>query len=216
MNIPFTIDQFLKVFEQYNTTVWPVQILLYLFAVLMIIISYKKVKISDKLNSGILAFFWIWTGVVYHLLFFTGINKAAYVFGALFIIQGILFIYAGVLKGQISFKLTWDLYGILGAVFIAYALIVYPVFAHFLGQVYPKAPTFGLPCPTTIFTFGMLLQTNRKVPVYILVIPLIWSIIGFSAAVNLAVYEDFGLVIAGIVGTILILIKNKSGKIVAI
>lgn len=216
MNIPFTVDQFLDVFEQYNTTVWPVQILLNLFAVLMIIVTFKKVKIANKLNSAILAFFWFWIGLVYHLLFFTSINKAAYVFGVLFIIQGILFIFAGVLKGQISFKLSWDLYGIMGAVFIVYALMIYPVFAHLLGQVYPKMPTFGLPCPTTIFTFGILLQANKKVPGYILVIPVIWSIIGFSAAINLAVYEDFGLVIAGIVGTILILIKNKSDKIMTI
>jgi hypothetical protein len=69
---------------------------------------------------------------------------------------------------------------------------------------------FGVaPCPTTIFTFGLLLWANKPVPVYILVIPLIWSIIGTMAAVSLQVPQDYGLGIAGIVGTVLVIMRNR-------
>jgi hypothetical protein len=86
------------------------------------------------------------------------------------------------------------------------------VLGHLFGHIYPKSPTFGLPCPTTIFTFGLLLWTDKKIPKYVLVIPFLWSIVGFSAAVNLKVYEDFGLLVAGIIGTVLILLSERKTK----
>jgi hypothetical protein len=203
MNIPFTIDQFLTVFENYNMSVWPVQIVFNLLALLMILFTIKKRKITDKINAGILAFFWIWIGIVYHWIFFTPINKAAYVFGLLFILQGLIFIFGGLIKKQIAFNLNFSIYSVTGGVFIFYALIIYPLLGHYLGHVYPASPTFGLPCPTTIFTFGILLFTDKKLPKYVLIIPFLWSIIGFSAALNLSIFEDFGLGFAGISGVIM-------------
>jgi hypothetical protein len=49
----------------------------------------------------------------------------------------------------------------------------------------------------------------KKVEVYFVMIPLLWSILGISAAVNFQVYEDFGLIAAGVIGFILVLINNK-------
>jgi hypothetical protein len=55
----------------------------------------------------------------------------------------------------------------------------------------------------------MLLLADKKCPVIILVIPFLWSLLGFSAAVSLGVYEDTGLLVAGLVATSMILIRNK-------
>jgi hypothetical protein len=212
MSLPFTIEQFLSVFEEYNLSVWPMQIALVLIAILAIILSIRKINRSDKIISIALAFFWLWIGIVYHFAYFTSINKAAYFFGALYIIQGLLFLFVGGMKSKLSFKFQPNSYGIVGSLFILYALIIYPGLGYFFGHVYPKNPTFGLPCPTTIFTFGLLLWTDKNVPKYILAIPLIWSIIGFVAALSLGVKEDYGLLIAGVLGSILIIIRDHSGN----
>jgi len=185
VDLPFTIEQFLGIFEKYNLAVWPMQIVLILIAVLTLILSLKKISYSDKTIILILSFFWLWIGIVYHLAYFTAINKAAYLFGVLFIIQGLIFLFAGGIKSKLSFKFQSSSYGVIGSLFILYALIIYPILGYFFGHVYPKNPTFGLPCPTTIFTFGLLLWTVKIVPKYVLVIPLIWSIIGFGAALSL-------------------------------
>lgn len=75
---------------------------------------------------------------------------------------------------------------------------------------------FGVaPCPTTIFTFGLLLWAATPVPAYLIIIPLIWAFIGMSAAVNLQVPQDYGLVAAGVIGTVLIVIENRKAKRVA-
>lgn len=40
-------------------------------------------------------------------------------------------------------------YGMTGSLLMLYAMMIYPALGYFLGHVYPKAPTFGVPCPTT-------------------------------------------------------------------
>jgi hypothetical protein len=89
-------------------------------------------------------------------------------------------------------------------------MVIYPILGYFLGHGYPKSPGFGVaPCPTTIFTFGLLLWTDKKVAKYILLIPFIWSIIGFSAVIAFGMREDTGLLITALLGTILIIFKDR-------
>ena len=209
MNLPFTVEQFLDVFGIYNQAVWPMQIFLYVFALIAIVLAIKKFNNSGRIISIILALFWLWMGIVYHLVYFTAINKAAYFFGILFIIQGLIFLYAGGINSKLSFKYHTHIYSIFGSIFIIYALIIYPILGHQLGHVYPRTPTFGLPCPTTIFTFGLLLWTDKRIQKYVIIIPLLWSIIGFGAALGMGIYQDYGLLVAGILGTILIINRDK-------
>lgn len=209
MTLPFTTEQFLQVFQIYNESVWPMQIVLFLLGIAAIYLVLQSRPASSRLISLVLAFLWLWMGVVYHLVFFTTINKAAYGFGILCIIQGLVFLYAGVIKPNLSFRYQPDLYGITGAIFLLYAMIIYPVLGYFLGHVYPQSPTFGLPCPTTIFTFGILLWTDRKVSISVMIIPFIWSLIGSSAAFRLGIREDTGLLIAGLLGISLLYYRGR-------
>jgi hypothetical protein len=209
MNIPFTVEQFLNVIRDYNLAVWPMQIIFYLLSILVVYLLVRKTTNSDRLINVILALLWLWMGIVYHLSFFTTINKAAYVFGFFTILQGLIFVYQGVFRNKLSYKFHSDLYGWAGFVFIVYALVIYPLTGYFSSHSYPYAPTFGLPCPTTIFTFGMLLFANRKVSLWVITIPILWAVIGTSAALNFGIREDFGLIIAGLSTLILIIYRNR-------
>jgi len=209
MKLPFTIDQFLQMFEKYNLAVWPMQLVLNLLALLAIAAVIRKQKYSDRLISAILAFLWLWSGIVYHWMHFAEINRAAYGFGTLFMIQGLLFVISGVVRPKLSYRYRTDLCGMSGSLFISYALVVYPIMGYFLGPQYPQTPTFGLPCPMTIFTFGFLLWTEKIIPKYVLIIPILWSIIGFGAALSLGMVEDFGLLISGLVGFVLIVYRDR-------
>jgi hypothetical protein len=89
---------------------------------------------------------------------------------------------------------------ILGALMVLYALIGYPLLGTAAGHGWPRAPMFGItPCPTAIFTFGMLLWTDRRVPRYLPPIPVLWAVVGFFAALQLTIYEDFGLPVAMVI-----------------
>lgn len=207
--IPFTVDQFLNVFTRYNMAVWPAQMVLYAIALCAIGLAIQRSSDFSRSIAFLLSVLWLWSGIVYHLIFFSRINPAAYLFGALFIFQAFLFIYAGVLKRKLSFSFPRRSYGIIGRLCLVYALVIYPVLSFKLGHRYPMTPTFGVPCPTIIFTFGMLLWTRHTVPIYIMVIPLLWSLIGLSAALSLGMKEDWGLVVAGVSGFFLIVLRNR-------
>ncbi len=209
MKTPFTADQFIGVFSEYNLGVFPMQIIFYLLGIAVVYLAVKPNALSDKIISGMLAFFWLWMGIVYHLLYFTEINKAAYLFGVAFIVQGILFLIFGVYQAKLSFKFQPDHYGIVGIGLVIFALIIYPIVGYFLGHIYPGSPTFGLPCPTTIFTFGLMLLVVKQFPLGLLIIPLIWSVIGFFAAFQFGIVEDTGLLISGLITVSLLLIPNQ-------
>jgi hypothetical protein len=212
MKPPFTLEQFLEVFKKYNEAVFPMQIVFYLISGIAIYHVIKPNPKSDKIISSLLSFLWLWMGIVYHVIFFTTINKAAYLFGGLFIIQGVLFLIYGVFQNKLSFHLKKDKYGITGLILILFALIIYPVVGYFFGHVYPSSPTFGLPCSTTIFTFGLLLLNIRKCLIAILIIPHIWAVIGFMAAFQFGFLEDTGLIVASLITTLLMNYRNYSLK----
>ena len=90
-----------------------------------------------------------------------------------------------------------------------FALIGYPILNYIFDHFYPYSPTFRLPYPTVIFTLGLLKWTKAKNTLIILLIPLFWSFVGFSAASYLMIYEDTGLVIAGIITIITAIVKNR-------
>ncbi len=212
MNLPFNTEQFLAIFTSYNQSVWPVQVILVFTALLLLYTLFKKSKNSDFIICTGLALFWLWMGIVYHIIFFTRINPAAYLFGSLFIIQGLLFIYYGTIKKQLVFAYRHNITGVLSLLLFLYALIFYPLLGYYFGHTYPSTPTFGLPCPTTIFTFGLLVLLEKR-NIVLHIILLLWSVIGFTAALNLGIYQDIGLLVSGLIAAILLFRKNNISSI---
>ena len=194
-SLPFTTEQFFAVFARYNVAVWPAQLLLTALAIALIPVARSGQPDASRLVSLGLALLWAWMGIVYHLGFFRAINPAATLFGLLFILEAGLLLWFGVRRGRVTFARRHDRRGILGGGLLVYALLVYPLLSVLLGHRYPAAPTFGLPCPTTIYTLGLLLWTAGAVPTVIATIPLLWAVIGTSAALLLGVPEDFGLAV---------------------
>lgn len=208
MKIPFTTQEFLEVFKNYNTAIWPLQLVFVFLAISLVVITVWKPLLRGRFVFINLSFFWLWMAAGYHLLFFSKINKAAYLFGVMFLFQGVLFLRYGFRK-QIVFKFCRTAKHIAGVSLIFYALMVYPIVGHLIGHAYPYAPTFGLPCPTTIFTFGIVLLSNKRLPFYLLIIPLVWSLIGFSAVLSLGMYEDAGLLISALLTIVFSFIQTN-------
>lgn len=195
MDIPFTVEQFFEVMRQYNETVWPTQIFLNVLALIAMGLIFVSRPYSGRVISAILAFMWAWTGIAYHLVFFTSINNAAYGFSFIYLLGALAFVWAGVVKGKLEYYSSNVIYRFIGGVLIIYSLFVYPVLSSYFGHSYPYMPTFGLPCPTTIFTIGMLCLVVPPLPRYVMVAPIIWSIVGSQAAFLFGVYQDLGRVI---------------------
>ena len=134
----------------------------------------------------------------------------ALLFGAMFLAEAALLAWHGFRTRRLHLAMPLDRTSrLLGGALIAYALIGYPVVAALAGQRYPAMPTFGLPCPTTIFTFGVLAWCVRPVPRSVLVVPLVWTLVAMSAAIAFGIVEDFALPIAA-VATLVVLLRRIS------
>jgi hypothetical protein len=197
--MPFTIEQFFEVFRQYNQAVWPAQLLLYMPAVAILIAIWKPGRDSGRVIAASLALLWLWAGTVYHLGFFRPVNPAANLFAALSITGAGMFFWHGVVRGRLRFAWRGGVPGWAGVATLAYALLVYPAITFLAGHGYWDSPTFGAPCPVTIFTLGVLMLAVRPVPHVVFVAPVLWALIGSYAAVALGVPQDYGLLAAVLV-----------------
>ncbi|MGY8676483.1 DUF6064 family protein [Bradyrhizobium sp. UFLA05-153] len=206
--LPFTSEQFLADFVTYNSAIWPIQILAYLLGGVAVAFVFRPPRGGGRIISGILAAMWLWTGLAYHGVWFSAINRTASLFAALFVAQGCYFLYAGVYGDRIRYGRRSGLAAWVSATFIFYAAILYPLIGVATGHHYPEMPMFGVtPCPVTIFTFGLLLLTVRPVPRSLLV-PFAWSLMGGSAAILLNISQDWLLLVSGCIAAPLIAFRN--------
>jgi hypothetical protein len=192
--LPFSAAQFFDVFRAYNSVWGPVVPTLLALALAAVACTVWPRRRSDAFVSGVLAVLWLWSGLVYHLGFFAAINPAALVFAGMFIAGAISFAVSGVVRRQLIFRWRRDLRSALAGLLIAYALVAYPVGATMSGHPYPVLPTFGLPCPTTLFTIGILTLLQRPHPWSVLVAPLAWSLVGAQAAFRFGMWPDLALI----------------------
>ena len=207
--LPFTREQFLAVFVSYNEAIWPVQVAAYLLGIIGVAVLFRAGRFSDRIIAAILSAMWLWTGIGYHALFFAPINRVAFAFGALFVLQGLYLAYAGVLRDQLRFGFQAGPAAWVGVILILYAAIIYPLIGMATGHAYPEMPMFGVtPCPVTLFTFGFLLLTTARFSRWLLVIPFVWSLIGGSAALLLGIPQDWLLLISGLIAVPLIAFRD--------
>jgi hypothetical protein len=211
--LPFTLEQFLDVFAAYNTAIWPAQIVAYLLGAIAVAALLRPGRASDRVVSAVLGMMWLCTGVLYHGTFFSSVNNAAFAFGALFVVEGMALFYAGVIRDHLRFAINPGVRGVIGAGFILYASLVYPLIGIATGHSWPALPMFGVaPCPVTIFTFGLLLLTTRRFSYWLLVIPFIWSLIGGSAAIVLDVWQDWLLLVSGLIVVPIIVVRDRHAR----
>jgi hypothetical protein len=195
MTLPFSRSEFFAVFARYNDAVWPAQLVLCALAIAVVILSLRRSSMASRGALSSLAALWLWMGVVSHAGFFARVNPAAMVFAAAFVVQAFLFLRL-TLRGKVMLAPRNDLAGWAGATLVILGLVVYPLMSVVAGHRYPAQPTFGLPCPTTIFTLGIMLWMLGAVPRHLFVIPVLWAMTGSFAALQLGVTEDLSLAAA--------------------
>lgn len=212
MQIPFNAELFFDVFRTYNNTVWPIQVLLNGLGIIAVILIALPRRWSGAAVSAILAALWVWMGAAYHIAFFAQINTVAYGFGLLSIVGGLLFVWHGVIHRRLEFTFNKSPRACVGSAFLIFSLLGYPAWATVAGHPYPELPTFGLPCPTTIFTIGVLHLAAGTGLRKVLIIPIIWTMIGGQAAFLFDVKPDLGLFVAGVAAILLFVWTPRSNR----
>ena len=197
MLLPFTPDQLLEVFAAYNRAVWPAQFVAYLLGVGMVHAMLRPSGSSNRIVGVGLSLMWVWTGVAYHAMFFARINPAPARSPHCSSCR-VCSSHTRRCSGRdLRFARGHGPRAWLGWALIVYSALIYPLIGV-AGHGYPAMPMFGItPCPVTLFTFGALLVAQRPVPRRLLIIPLLWALVGGSAAFLLAVPQDWPLLLSG-------------------
>ena len=196
MQLPFTREQFFDLFAAYNEALWPAVVVLWTASAMIVALRLRARQPHDRWVSALLAAHWVWSAVAYHVAFFTRINPAAWLFAALFLGQAVLVFRVGVVQRRLSFAPWGSAWAPLAWGLIVYSL-AYPAINALDHRSLLRIPTFGLPCPTTIFTAGVLMLATPRCW-SLSVVPVIWAAMGGSATFLLGVYADVALPSAGI------------------
>lgn len=200
MKVPFTVEEFLAVFAAYNAAIWPFQIVAYALGALAILPVFLSRQYLTRLALAALAILWTFNGIGYHLLFFARINPIAPLFAAFFVLEAVLLLTSALHSGDLRFEFGADVPSVAGLMTIAYAVVVYPLLGLWAGHGWDAGPMFGVaPCPTTIFTIGLLMLMRGRWTTWLSIIPVLWSLVGVAAALQLGIPEDVAMPVAGVV-----------------
>jgi Family of unknown function (DUF6064) len=205
----FTVEQFLDMFHRYNEAIWPMQIVGYAIGLFIVAVIVARLRgsrsfltsptVLDRLVPALLASYWAWLGVVFMWGYQADLSASGRPFGVLFLVGAAAFAVAALVRADLGpgRVQSWRL--AIGAGMVVYGMVIYPLLGALVGHTYPSAPVFGVaPCPTTIFTLGVLLCCVRP-RWYLLAVPLIWACIATMAAAKLGITEDFGLIVSAVV-----------------
>ena len=213
MRPPFTPEQFFDVFRRYNDAVWPAQYVLLAIGIVVAAAAYRANARGSRrwaqVALALLAVLWLWAGIAYHYTFFAQLTQAGVIFGSLFIAEAALLVLY-VWQIDAPFSRASPASAVAGSILLVYALAVYPALTFFLGHRYPAMPTFGVPCPTTIFTFGIFCLLPASIDRFAMAIPIVWAFIGTSAAISLDVPADAGLLVAAL-AAVFVIHQNNVG-----
>lgn len=195
--MPFTEEQLFAVFTAWNLAVWPLQIVAYGAGLVAVALLLRPSRRATAALLGILALMWLLNGVGFHWAFYTAVTPLAWGFGAAFVLQALLLAFVAITAPDIRIAPARDARSAVGFALVVYALVLYPLLGRAFGQAFPAIPSFGLvPCLTTIFTIGLLLLGPWRVMRWLLIVPVLWGIIGGSAAFLFGVPQDYGLILA--------------------
>ncbi len=199
-----TLANFLDYASHYNQDLYPAQYPLLGLGLIAVLLTFFDTHRASRCISAILAFFYGWIGIQFYLVYFKELMPAYQVFGVLFLVQAIIFVIEGAVRNRIKFGFKANLYGLTGAVLIVYAMFGYQALEYLLDRGYPEILSFGMfPCPTVIFSLGILLWTKTKIPSYILLFPILTALSGFIPAFMIGIVEDIGLIISGILALLM-------------
>jgi hypothetical protein len=196
------LNQFLAAFGRADTTAWPAQIVWYAAAVAMVGLALGPARRwSSPLICALAAAYLAWIGIGYFAWLSPGMTLSP-MWAAVFTLQAVLLAVAGVARRDLVIRPRRGLSSGLGAVFIAYALIGYPLVGVLGGHALRIVPLYGVsPCATVAFFFGLMLWAVPPAPAYLLFLPLAWALNAAPHNMATGVVVDYGMLAAALITT---------------
>jgi hypothetical protein len=174
----FSPRTYYRMIERHNEAVWPAQLLTMALGLGILGALRRPSAPQGRIVAGILAIMWIWVAWAFLLQRYATINWAITYIVPLFMLEALLLLWWGVIRGELSFAITSETGSRVGTVLFVLGLLVYPALAAIFGRPWKQAEVFGIvPDPTAISTAGLLFLTNSRYRWGLLPVPLLWCAI---------------------------------------
>lgn len=200
----FSPRTYYRMFELYHTQIWPIHLVVLGSVVAIVVLLRSEKEWRDRAIAGVLALWWVWVAIAFHLQRYGTINWTARYFAVLFAIEAIFLVWSGVVRGRVRFRLSRAPAAYMAVGLLFFALVVEPVAGRMVGRTWRQVEVFGLtPNPTAIATLALLALATARPHRALLVIPVVWCAIGAATLWALGSPEAWVVVVAGLSGSIL-------------
>ncbi len=197
----FSPRTWFRLFELYNTWLWPVQPLVLLLGLGLFVALWRGLPWAPRAACMALAIAWAWVAWAFHLQRYAAINWAATGFAAAFALQAALML-----------VLLWRRLpgpprrSLVGFALLAGAVMLMPLLGVATGRPWQEAEVFGLtPDATVLGTLGVLLLLGgpaRPGACWAWLLPLAWCGVGGATLLAMGLPQAGLLPLAGLAAVI--------------
>jgi hypothetical protein len=170
----FSAKTYYRMFELYNLTIWPAQLVALLAALATLACVARGGVPAGRVAAALLAACWLWVAWAFHAQRYAAINSAGAHFGIAFALQALLLLWFGSVRGRFAFTHVRAAIRRPAVGVVAFALLGYPMLVAIGGRSWKQMEFFGVaPDPTALATLG-LLALVRPGHWLLWPIPLLW------------------------------------------
>ena len=174
----FSAQTYYRLFELYNIEWWPLHILALVLGAAAVLLGRRGGERAGRAIAVILALCWLWVAWSFHWQRYASINLAAAYFAWAWVVQALLLLWLGGVRGRLVSAPASRLQRRAGLVLLVFALLLFPLITPLLGRSWTQAELFGMaPDPTALATLGMLLYAGARPAWVLFPIPVAWCLI---------------------------------------
>ena len=174
----FSRQTYYRLFELYNLEWWPLQIVALTLGVAVFVLLRRGGERAGRVTTLILALGWLWVAWAFHVQRYASINLAAGYFAWAFVVQALLLLWMGAVRGRLAPAPVGRLQRRAGLGLVLFALLLFPLIGPLLGRSLFQAEVFGMaPDPTALATLGVLLLSGARPAWALFPVPVAWCLI---------------------------------------
>ena len=209
--LPFSPRTYYRMFELYHEQIWPIHLVVLGSVVAIAVLLRRRYELGGRAIAGLLAVSWLWVAIAFHLQRYATINWAAKYFAVLFVIQAMLLLWHGVIRGRLRFVVAREpaAYMAVGLLFVA--LVFVPIAGRFAERTWRQVEIFGVtPDPTAVATLALLALSVPRASRALLVVPVTWCAVGGATLWALGSAEAWVVLLSGLSGLVVAIRTPRS------
>lgn len=195
----FSPRTYYRLFELYNAAVWPGHVLAAALGIAILVLLRAGGARRGRIVAGMLAACWLWVAWGFLLEHYATINWAADRFAALFVVEAVLLVLAGVVGGKLGFGAGGQWGRRAGSGLFVFALVIQPLIGPLAGREWSQVEIFGMaPDPTAVGTLGLLVGASHWSRWVLLAVPVLWCAISGATLWAMAAPDALVLPVAAV------------------